>query len=243
MVWNASSWTPVPRDWAFRRDAPGTRIDAERPLIADSRASGRHRPSVNIVDSRKPVAAVARPSNVRPVRPGTTTGEEHLASADDLTNPFGSATLLVVADSSLSKITASARASVDDTEWPILVATLRGRVLSADAYRALLREIHARALSRAHSFVLLMDVIGTPKPDALCRKTIAEEMECYMKEDQRRLCGVGLVVGPSLHQGVVTAINWRVHPPYPMTVFQDLPAARQWAHQRISAGAVVVRGQ
>jgi hypothetical protein len=120
------------------------------------------------------------------------------------------------------------------------MATLGSRTLSADAYRVLLRQIHALAFSHPQPFVLLIDVMGVTKPDALCRKAIAEEMQSYVKQDQGRLRGIGLIVGASLHRGVMTALNWLVHPPYPMAVFENVPTAKVWAQRQLPAGASAV---
>ncbi len=119
--------------------------------------------------------------------------------------------------------------SYDDSDWPILLVTEGPGVPSPNEYRAHWAQVLQYTFPKREPFVLLIDDRKAEKPDAIRRKIIAETMQRSMQANPGNLRGVGVILGSKFDQGVLTAITWLVRPPYPMSMFSDVPKAKVWA--------------
>lgn len=117
----------------------------------------------------------------------------------------------------------------DDSEWPIFRVAASVGVPTADEYRAHWERVLEHTFERREPFVLLLDSRYEERPDALRRQILADAMQRGMKDRPGKLRGVAVVLSSRLQQGVLTAVNWMVRPPYPMSVFSDLVKAKRWA--------------
>ncbi len=91
------------------------------------------------------------------------------------------------------------------------------------------------ALIQAGPFGLINDTRGSPMPDALQRRSIAEMYTNHEASVRRNFLASGIIGGSSLVNGVLTALNWLKPPPHAVKVFLSTEAAEDWVLTHFSA--------
>ncbi len=83
-------------------------------------------------------------------------------------------------------------------------------------------------LIKTAPFGLVNDTRGSPMPDALQRRSIAEMYTDHEGDVRRTFLASGIVASSSLVNGVLTALNWLKPPPHPVKVFRSIDSAEAW---------------
>jgi len=83
-------------------------------------------------------------------------------------------------------------------------------------------------LIKAGPFGLVNDTRGSPMPDPLQRRSIAQMYTDHEGEVRRNFLASGIVGSSSLVNGVLTALNWLKPPPHPVKVFLSTDLAEAW---------------
>jgi len=83
-------------------------------------------------------------------------------------------------------------------------------------------------------FGLINDTRGSPMPDALQRRSIAEMYTNHEASVRRNFLASGIVGSSSLVNGVLTALNWLKPPPHAVKVFLSSDVAEEWVLSHFS---------
>lgn len=89
-------------------------------------------------------------------------------------------------------------------------------------------------LIQAGPFGLINDTRGSPMPDPLQRRSIAQMYTDNEANVRRNFRASGIVSGSNLVNGVLTALNWLKPPPHPVKVFLSIDAAEEWVLSHFS---------
>ena len=114
---------------------------------------------------------------------------------------------------------------LDRSRYPLVVMHASAGYTQADWDQLMQGMVE---LIRMAPFGLVNDTRGSPMPDAVQRRSIAQmytDNEDYVR---RNFLASGIVGNSGLVNGVLTALNWLKPPPHPVKVFRSVDAAEAW---------------
>ena len=114
---------------------------------------------------------------------------------------------------------------LDRSRYPLVVMHASASYTQADWDQLMKGMVD---LIRTAPFGLINDTRGSPMPDALQRRSIAEMYTDNEGHVRRNLLASGIVGHSNLVNGVLTALNWLKPPPHPVKVFLSIDAAEAW---------------
>ena len=114
---------------------------------------------------------------------------------------------------------------LDRSRYPLVVMHASANYTQADWDQLMKGMVD---LIRTAPFGLINDTRGSPMPDALQRRSIAEMYTDNEGHVRRNLLASGIVGHSNLVNGVLTALNWLKPPPHPVKVFLSIDAAEAW---------------
>lgn len=119
----------------------------------------------------------------------------------------------------------------DDSHWPVLRVVLPKQPVDELTFGDHLYALDG-FLRRQEPFAIVFQLtssalLGIDHPERLRRhalqhRALAEEY----------LLGIALVPHTRVQRSLLRGLIWLVHPPCPAELFEDLPSALDWAHER-----------
>ncbi|MDX2000113.1 MAG: hypothetical protein SF066_20535 [Thermoanaerobaculia bacterium] len=122
---------------------------------------------------------------------------------------------------------------VDLGRWPLVLLTYSGLPSDPELEGHLL-EIETRVLARRQPFVHLIDQSLGEMPTPTQRALIAQHQARCIEEYRRYCLGEAYLVPPQM-RGAMTAVFWRVPPPYPYAFLQTRAEALRWCEERMAS--------
>jgi hypothetical protein len=114
---------------------------------------------------------------------------------------------------------------LDRSRHPLVVMHASARYTQAD-WNQLMEGMSD--LVKTGPFGLVNDTRGSPMPDPLQRRSIAQMYTDLEADVRRNFLASGIVGSSSVVNGVLTALNWLKPPPHPVKVFRAVDAAETW---------------
>ncbi len=120
---------------------------------------------------------------------------------------------------------------LDDSRWPVLVATLSGEAIDEemDEYFAWMD----RWLETGEPHAVVLDFRAGGANTAKQRRRIAAWIKQRSGQLAATRAGVVCVTESHVVRGIVTAIRWLIRPPYPWTVTSTMAQANVWVAERL----------
>lgn len=127
-----------------------------------------------------------------------------------------------------------AQGNFDDRDWPLVRIIPNQQTPSLEVFSEQIRG--ARVLyQRRTPFGMLLDARGLPILPAAHRRVLADQM----KEDNAAypgyMRGWAIVIDSAVQAGIMTAVVWLFHTPYPVRMFSDLAPAEAWVRKTIAS--------
>lgn len=120
---------------------------------------------------------------------------------------------------------------LDNSRYPLVIMHAGASYSQAD-WNQLMKGIIE--LIQAGPFGLINDTRGSPMPDPLQRRSIAEMYTNHEASVRRNFLASAIVGSSSLVNGVLTALNWLKPPPHAVKVFLSIDAAEEWVLSHFS---------
>lgn len=114
---------------------------------------------------------------------------------------------------------------LDSSRYPLVFMHAGASYAQADWNQLMKRIIE---LIQSGPFGLINDTRGSPMPNPLQRRAIAQMYTEHEAKVRRNFLASGIVGSSSLVNGVLTALNWLKPPPHPVKVFLSRDAAETW---------------
>ena len=114
---------------------------------------------------------------------------------------------------------------LDRSRYPLVVMRASQSYTQADWDELMAGMID---LIKTAPFGLINDTRGSPMPDPLQRRSIAQMYIDHEADVRRNFLASGIVGSSSLVNGVLTALNWLKPPPHPVKVFLSIDSAEAW---------------
>ena len=122
---------------------------------------------------------------------------------------------------------------VDESAFPLVVTTFRGRV-TADLIATYLVRVDAWCKSQ-HQYAAVLDISRTDVPSAAERKHVAGAVAARDDANARYCVGTAVVLTSALLRGAVTAVLWLSPMKHPLTIVATRAEGRAWCAERLSA--------
>jgi hypothetical protein len=130
------------------------------------------------------------------------------------------------------KTTPPPRIAIDDSRWPLVVATWPAEQLSDEAFQEMLDHMGTFNLRR-EPYAVIHDARKATRPTPKQRAAAAARQAQDAPLTRRYIKAMALVVSSPLLAGVVTAITWIAPPPFPQKVFSSVEDAEAWVTERL----------
>jgi hypothetical protein len=119
----------------------------------------------------------------------------------------------------------------DDSHWPVLRVVLPKKPVDDLEFGDHLHSLDGFLLRR-EPFAIIFQLtrcalLGFEHPERMRRHVMAHRALA-----EQYLLGVAFVPPTRLQRRLLAALLWLVHPPCPTALFDDLPSALDWAHDR-----------
>jgi hypothetical protein len=126
---------------------------------------------------------------------------------------------------------------VDDSRFPLVVATYDGAVTDAE-FDEYLKEITEKTFARPTRSVVIVDATRAVRPNPLQRKRQAEWLKTQEAALKKTNLGTAFVISNALIRGGLTAIFWIAPMPTPTTVVATYAQAEEWAFARLREAGI-----
>jgi len=120
---------------------------------------------------------------------------------------------------------------LDTSRYPLVIMRARASYTQAEWNQLMKGMIE---LIETGPFGLINDTRGSPMPDPLQRRSIAEMYTNHEAKVRKNFLASGIVGSSSLVNGVLTALNWLKPPPHAVKVFLSIDAAEEWVLSHFS---------
>jgi hypothetical protein len=114
---------------------------------------------------------------------------------------------------------------LDRSRYPLVVMRASASYTQADWNEMMADMVD---LIKIAPFGFINDTRGSPMPDALQRRSIAQMYTDHEADVRRHFLASGIVGNSTLVNGVLTALNWLKPPPHPVKVFLSIDSAEAW---------------